>query len=121
MYKCGFKGQQMKINKQNESRRKADRSNFGSSRYDPLQAVREQSGDFDKGWLKNGESMPPIQRVSYAIVSLAFIFIGIFTEGAFWEDFLSRDATCLFWGFATLFLVSLGCLGLRNVLRFRRA
>jgi hypothetical protein len=88
--------------------------------YDPLKAARDETGTFNRGWLKNGESMPPIQRIGYGVVSLVFIFVGLFTGTSFWEDFRSKDATYLFWGIATLFFVGLGGLGLRNVFRFRR-
>ncbi len=109
------------INKHDASKQSVDP--FASTRtgYDPLQAARDQSGSVNKNWLKNGELMSPIQRVGNSIVSLAFILSGAFTASVFWEDFSSRDATCLFWGFATLFFVGLGCLGLGNALRLKRA
>lgn len=90
------------------------------SEHDPLQAARNESVALNTGWLKNGESMAPIQRVGYIIISLFFILSGTYTGAAFWEDFKSGDASSVLWGFATLFFIGLGVLGLRNSLRFSR-
>jgi hypothetical protein len=89
--------------------------------YDPLRAVRVDSGSFNRSWLKNGESMPPVQRIGYAIVSLAFIGAGLFLLNAGWEVMRSGDATYFLWFLGSLSFLSLGALGLRNVLRFKKS
>ncbi len=108
------------MDKQKMSSREKTRPEPVKESFDPLQRARDQSGAFNEGWLKSGKSMPPIQRVGYGVVSLGFIFAGIFTGTGFWEDFQSRDATCLFWGIATLFFLGLGILGMKNSLRISR-
>jgi hypothetical protein len=109
------------MNKERKSSREGTRPVPVAESYDPLQKARDQARAFNEGWLKDGEAMPTIQRVGYGIVSLGFIFAGIFAGTGFWEDFQSRDTTCLFWGIAALFLVGLGVLGMKNVLRTSRA
>jgi hypothetical protein len=89
--------------------------------YDPLRTARVDSGGFNRSWLKNGESMPPVQRIGYAIVSLAFIGAGLFLLNAGREVMRSGDAMYFLWFLGSLSFLSLGVLGLRNVLRFRKS
>jgi hypothetical protein len=92
-----------------------------SKGYDPLRAARVDSGSFNRSWLKNGESMPPVQRIGYAVVSLAFIGAGLFLLNAGREVMRSGEATYLLWFLGSLSFLSLGVLGLRNVLRFKKS
>jgi hypothetical protein len=88
--------------------------------YDPLTTARNQSDGFNRAWLKNGESLLPIQRFGYVIFSLAFVGIGLFFGMACWENFRSNDPMSVLWGVGTLFFLYLGSLGLRNAMKFRR-
>jgi hypothetical protein len=89
--------------------------------YDPLRAARLDAGSFNRSWLKHGELMPPVQRIGYAVFSLAFIGAGLFLLNGGWEVMRSGDATFVLWFFASLAFVSLGALGLRNVFRFKKS
>ena len=88
--------------------------------YDPLQDVRVDSGSFNRSWLKNGESLPPVQRIGYTVVSLAFIGAGLFLANAGWEIMQSGDSTFPLWLLGSLLFLSIGVFGLGNVLRFKK-
>lgn len=92
----------------------------GSEKRDPLRAARLDAGSFNRSWLKHGEFMPPVQRIGYAVFSLAFVGAGLFLLNGGREVMRSGDATFFLWLFASLAFVSLGALGLRNVLRFKK-
>ena len=85
-------------------------------KYDPLRGSSEQAGAFDRAWLKNGESLTPIQRVGFIICSLMFILIGFFLGIGCWEDFQSKNGTAILWAIGSLFFLGIGSLGLRNAL-----
>jgi Stem cell factor len=91
------------------------------SGHDPLQAAKDQSNAFNRAWLKNGESQPPIQKVGFAVFSLIFLVIGFFFGMVCWGSFRSEDPTTVLWLAGALFFVGLGGLGLRKAIRSKRS
>ena len=92
--------------------------------YDPIRKSWRENQTFNVAWMKNGERLTWIQRVGFAIVSLCFFAFGLFFAalaiGSLREgDLLSLGSVGAVVGVvAGLFLLILGILGLRNVLRF---
>jgi hypothetical protein len=107
-------------NKYDSTEPENERSIHGRQVYDPLTTASNQSDAFNRAWLKNGESLLPIQRFGYVIFSLAFVGIGLFFGVVCWGNFRSSDPMSVLWGVGTLFFLFLGGLGLRNAMKFRR-
>lgn len=87
--------------------------------HDPIRASLTRTGSVDRALLKDGERLTLLQRTGCAIISLLFVGFGLFClrwcaivfEGGSW-------IFVLIYGFATIFFLSFGTMGLRNVLRF---
>jgi hypothetical protein len=94
------------------------------SGYDPLQAAKRQTPGFNRLWLKAGESMTLPQRIGYTIFSLAYFACGLYLLNPLMINLRSSGADSLvftvLFGFASLYFLAFGALGLRNVLRFKR-
>jgi len=103
------------INEREEASRKL-RSHQG---YDPLQAARNESPSFNKSWLKNGESLNRIQRVGFALFSIAALMCGLYLCSITWEVLRAGDIMFLPFALASLFFLIPGVLGLKNVLRLK--
>jgi hypothetical protein len=92
--------------------------------HDPLLRSQREAPSFNAAWLKNGEKMSMIQRIGFLIVSLstfgcglwvAFVAIGFLRR----MDVVSLDGIFIAVGILVgLFFLTVGILGLRNVLRF---
>jgi hypothetical protein len=92
--------------------------------HDPLPRSQREAASFNAAWLKNGEKMSMIQRIGFLILSLstfgsglwvAFVAIGFLRR----LDVVSLDGIFIAVGIlAGLFFLTMGILGLRNVLRF---
>ena len=93
--------------------------------YDPLQKAHRESANFNQAWLKNGESLRPIQRVGFIIFSICFLFTAFFFADLCWA--ILREATAAnggffegyFFGLAALGFLYLGGRGLKNALKRR--
>jgi hypothetical protein len=94
--------------------------------YDPLQKAHRESTNFNRAWLKNGESLRPIQRAGFVIFSICFLFTGFFFADVCWA--ILREATAAdgglfegyFSGLAALGFLYLGYTGLKNALKRKR-
>jgi hypothetical protein len=92
-----------------------------SKSYDPLEAARVEAGTFNRLWLKDGRSLSGLQRIGYGIFSTGFIAGGLFCADGSLESWQEGDIVwCFLWGLGTVFMLFLGGLGLRNILRFGR-
>ena len=90
-----------------------------SRTYDPIQASWSQAGKFNLVWLKGGERLTVLQRSGYTAMSLLFVAFGLYLLRDFVLMFRSGDLVfTLIFGGATLFFLTVGIMGLRNVLRF---
>jgi hypothetical protein len=87
--------------------------------YDHMQAVREEAPSFNRSWLKNGESMPLIQRAGFTVFSLVFFLYGPWLLVGAVQMFQEGDVVFVLYGLASTVLLFVGFLGLRNVLRFK--
>jgi hypothetical protein len=91
--------------------------------YDPIRASWRESSDFNKAWLKNGDSLHPVQRVGFGFISILFLGFGLFLANACWLNIVEGTAADggLFWsyffGLAALVFSYLGYAGLRNALK----
>jgi hypothetical protein len=88
---------------------------------DPLQAARVDSNAFNTYWLKSGESLVPIQRVGYAIFSIAFLSIGWLFADQCWEGIRDGDLESGLFAVPAIFFLWIGGLGFRNVFRLKHA
>jgi len=88
--------------------------------HDPLEAVRKEAPVFNKAWMKNGESMPLIQRIGFTVFSLLSCLCGAWMTSGAIQSFREDDPYGLFFAAASVVFVVPGALGLRNVLRFKR-
>jgi hypothetical protein len=92
--------------------------------HDPLLKSRREAPSFNAAWLKNGEKMSMTQRIGFLIVSLSTVGSGlwvVFVAIGFLHrmDVLSLDGIFIAVGILIgLFFLTIGILGLRNVLRF---
>jgi hypothetical protein len=84
----------------------------------PLRSAKSQAPGFNRAWLKNGESMPALQRIGFAVISLLFLLYGLYLLQDAVHFFREGSLECLFFGIPSLGLLYFGALGLRNVLRF---
>ena|ERR1700761_1606584 len=92
---------------------------------DPIRENYPGVDRFNLLWLKHGEKMTWIQRIGFATISLLFFSIGLLVEtlainSLFDGDFLSvgtLGSLCAI--VAALFILVLGALGLKSVLRFK--
>jgi hypothetical protein len=100
--------------------RKTRRSLHERQGYDPLQAVWKQSRAFNTSWFKDGKSLSLTQRMGYTVISLAFVGAALYLFADSAKGFRDGDSTFWLSGIGSIFFLSLGTLGLRNVLRFRR-
>ena len=87
--------------------------------YDPLQAVRKEAPVFNRSWMRNGESMPPIQRVGFGIISLLTLLGGLWLLSAAAITAEPWNPFSAFFGLAGLLFVLVAFLGFKNVLRFK--
>jgi hypothetical protein len=88
--------------------------------HDPLQNVRDQTGNFNATWLKHGECMPRVQRAGFIALSLTSIAVGLFIFSGAWDNLREGNLVFVpFYAVAALFSTILGILGLRNALRFK--
>lgn len=92
--------------------------------YDPIRKSWREGKIVDRAWLKNGEKLTWIQRVGFAILSLCIFSAGLFlitSAVAFLRDadLFSLDSIGAVAGVVGgICVLTLGVLGLRNVLRF---
>jgi predicted cobalt transporter CbtA len=89
--------------------------------HDHLQAIRDEAPSFNQAWLKNGESMPLIQRVGFTVFSLMFCLCGFWLVAGAVQSFREENVTWIFFALASVVFLYVGALGLRNVLRFKRS
>lgn len=88
--------------------------------HDPMVLTRDQAPTFNNAWMKNGESMPLVQRIGFMIFSLLCCQCGAFLISGAIENFREDNLIYLFFVAASLVMIVPGILGLRNVLRFPR-
>jgi hypothetical protein len=92
--------------------------------YDPIRKSWREAGSFNLAWLKNGEKMTWMQRIGFATMSFIVFSSGLLVEtlainSLLNGEFLSLGTVAVVGGIAVgLFVLVLGVLGLRNVLRF---
>jgi hypothetical protein len=93
--------------------------------FDPIQAARSQAPGFNTAWLTNGEFLTILQRIGFTVVSLANFAGGLFVArevvnlSVSASSFGVTDSFFLACGVVvSLFFLFVGCLGVRNVLRF---
>jgi hypothetical protein len=93
--------------------------------YDPLRKSWREAGSFNSAWLSNGEKLTWFQRIGFAVISLVTFMAGLYVitfaisslvhgELSSWYDLLGLSAGLL----AGVFIVIVGLIGVRNVLRF---
>jgi hypothetical protein len=94
---------------------------------DHLQRSRGEARGFNIAWLKRGEELSWVQRVGFAILSLAYLAVGALLVGMAVASLVHEDEflyvaleSCGVVLGTLVFLVP-GVLGLRNVLRFPKA
>ena len=87
---------------------------------DPVQTAWTQSKVFNTAWLKNGESLSPLQRLGFAIISLFFVASGLYLARFAVMFAREWDFMVVIFGPVCLGFLFFGVLGLRNVLRFDR-
>ena len=110
----------MKVRQIPEERRSLE-DLHGHKGYDPIEAATRESSTFNFAWFKNGESLDLIQRAGFTILSLLFLAGGVFIAGDFMESWREIDFGSFALAGAGIFCFTAGVLGLRNVLRFKRA
>lgn len=92
--------------------------------YDPIQKSWRESKLIDRAWLKDGEKLTWIQRIGFAIVSLISFSVGLLMATGGIAPLRDGDLFSLDSVGAVILVVggicflTLGILGLRNVLRF---
>jgi hypothetical protein len=91
--------------------------------HDPIRASWREAPDFNKAWLRNGESLRPMQRVGFVLISILFLCFALFCSNACRLNIVEgtvKDGG-LFWsyffGLATLIFSYLACAGLKNALK----
>jgi hypothetical protein len=85
--------------------------------FDPIRKSWREAGNFNIAWLRNGEKLNWTQRIGFAIISFITFSSGLLIETLAINSLLNGEL--LVCGIlAGLFIVILGLLGLRNVLRF---
>jgi hypothetical protein len=91
--------------------------------HDPIRATWREAPDFNKAWLKNGESLRPVQKVGFTIFSVSFLCAAFFFANGCWVIFQEATVangglfTGYFFGLSALVFLFLGIAGLRNALR----
>jgi hypothetical protein len=95
-------------------------SHEAEAHHDPLQSIREEAPSFNRSWLKNGESMPLVQRVGFALISLMSVLVGVWLVSGAIESFREGEGFFIFFALSSVVFMLFGALGLRNVLRFVR-
>jgi hypothetical protein len=92
--------------------------------YDPIRKSRREDSIVDRAWLKDGEKLTWTQRIGFAILSLCIFSGGLFFATSAIESLrdggsLSLDSVGAVIGVVGgICFLTLGILGLRNVLRF---
>ena len=92
--------------------------------YDPIRKSWRESQTFNAAWLKNGERLTWIHRIGLAIVSLCSFTCGLlFATPAIGylrngDLFSLESMAAAIEAVAGVFLLIMGILGFRNVLRF---
>lgn len=87
---------------------------------DPIRKGHREADSFNVAWWKNGERLTWLQRIGFAVISLAFFSFGLFFAALVINDV--RDGELLGaigWSVPTFLSLVPGVAGLRNVLRFR--
>jgi hypothetical protein len=87
--------------------------------HDPLRTIREEAPTFNLAWLKDGESMPLVQRVGFTIFSLMFCLAGVWLINGSVIEFREHDVIGVFSVIGSVIFLIPGILGLRNVLKFK--
>ncbi|HTV13957.1 MAG TPA: hypothetical protein VME68_04525 [Acidobacteriaceae bacterium] len=97
---------------------------IGPQEHDPLRKAERETPSFNRAWLKNGENLTILQRAGFTIFSLVFLAMGLFIADA--GVIVARGGDLLslmvFVGLicvpSSLGCLTIGILGVRNVLRF---
>ena len=87
--------------------------------HDPLELVKRDAPAFNRAWLKQGESMPLVQRIGFTAISLFSCLVGLYMLRDSVLRFLSEDASFIFSALFSAACLFFGWLGLANVLRFK--
>jgi len=101
-------------------------SSQANKSYDPLRSASKESADFNIAWLKNGETLRPVQRVGFVVISMLFLGGAFFWANACWITFQDGQVAqgkffwAYFFGVAALVFLVLGCIGIRNALKRKR-
>jgi len=85
--------------------------------HDPLRSASSEAPTFNRLWLKNGESLRPLQRIGFGLFSLGFLCAAAFCAETWWEALEERDVMFVVWFAAASFFLVFGLLGLINTLR----
>lgn len=88
--------------------------------HDPLRSAASETPTFNRLWLKNGETLRPLQRIGFAIVSLAFLCAAVYAIRNWWEALEEHDLYFILWFGSAAFCLTVGFLGIINTLRFPR-
>lgn len=89
-------------------------------KYDPILSPRLDSPATTRAFLKNGESLSPIQRAGIFVISFMIIGWAIYFAADAVDGFRSGSPRFLGSCAVSLFLLVFGTLALRNALRFKR-
>jgi hypothetical protein len=87
--------------------------------YDPVRSAWTNSPSVTAVFLKNGESLRPIQRAGVIVISLMVVANGVYFGFDAYDAIRSGSPTELFFAALAVFLLAMGGLGLRNALRFK--
>jgi hypothetical protein len=88
--------------------------------YDPLRSASSEAPTFNRLWLKNGESLRPLQRIGFGLFSVGFLCAAEFCAETWWQALKERDPMFIAWFAGAFFFFIFGILGLINTLRSNR-
>lgn len=86
---------------------------------DPVASMRANSPALTRAFLKDGETLKPVQRAGILVISVLVFGWGVYFAADGLEAIHSGSPRSLLSCGPALFLVVMGFLGVRNALRFR--
>ena len=89
-------------------------------RYDPVISAGANSPWLTRAFLKDGETLKPMQRAGIIVISLMVIAWGVYFAADSFDAFHNGSPRYLLFGAPSLFLLAIGLMGFTNALRFRR-
>jgi hypothetical protein len=92
----------------------------GHKTYDPVISSRVNSAQLTRAFLKDGNTLRPVQRVGVLVISLMIIGWGVYGSADALDAKHTGSPLFVFLGIPSVSLIVIGLLAFTNALRFKK-